>query len=171
VAGDLRHLLEQFLEEGAGEEIVGLGQDAGELRVVLLDGPHGLVDLGANVLRLREVEQEIEPGVGGQIQDALGVVGGGFVHPTAATGGGGGLLQPGTLQGEADLGEAEEDDPQNRARVLLGLQAGVGAKLIGGGPETLLERLGEGVFFRGGDPGHERWVRSFRKWSRMPALP
>ncbi len=96
--GDLRDLLEQFLEEGAGEKVAGLGQDTGELRVVLLDGPHGLVDPGADVLRLREVEQEIEPGIGGQMEDALGVVRGGFIDPAAAAGGGGGLLRLGTLR-------------------------------------------------------------------------
>jgi hypothetical protein len=48
--GDLGDFLEQFLEEGAGEEVVGLGQDAGELRVVLLDVAHGGIDLHADVL-------------------------------------------------------------------------------------------------------------------------
>ena len=42
--GNLGDFLEQFLEEGAGEEVVGLGQDAGELRIVLLDVAHGVVD-------------------------------------------------------------------------------------------------------------------------------
>ena len=42
---DLGDLLEQLLEQRAGEEVVGLGQHAGELRVVLLDVAHRLVDL------------------------------------------------------------------------------------------------------------------------------
>ncbi|MGA7394413.1 MAG: hypothetical protein WBW78_17290 [Terrimicrobiaceae bacterium] len=45
--GDLGDLFEQFLEEGAGEEVIGLGQDAGELRVVLLDVAHGVVYSGS----------------------------------------------------------------------------------------------------------------------------
>ena len=33
--GDLGDFLQQFLEQGAGEKVVGLGQDAGELRATL----------------------------------------------------------------------------------------------------------------------------------------
>ena len=51
--GNLGDLLEQLLEERAGEDVVGLRQDAGELRVVLLDVAHGVVDLRADVRRLR----------------------------------------------------------------------------------------------------------------------
>ena len=43
--GNLGDLLEQFLKQGAREEVVGLGQDARELRIVLLDVAHRLVDL------------------------------------------------------------------------------------------------------------------------------
>ena len=46
---NLGDLLQQLLEQGAGEEVVGLGQHAGELRVVLLDLAHRGVDLGADV--------------------------------------------------------------------------------------------------------------------------
>ena len=41
---NLGDLLQQFLEQGAGEQVVGLGQHAGELRVVLLDLAHRGVD-------------------------------------------------------------------------------------------------------------------------------
>ena len=84
--GNLRDALEQFLEEGAGEEVVGLGQDAGELRVVLLDVAHGGIDLRADVLGFRQAQQVIEPRLGGQIKDALGVVGGGFIHARSTAG-------------------------------------------------------------------------------------
>lgn len=103
--GDLGDFLEQFLEEGAGEKVVGLGQDAGELRVVLLDVAHGGIDLRADVLGFGAVEQVIEPRLGGQIEDALGVVGGGFIDAAASTGGGAGFFQLGALCGEADFGE------------------------------------------------------------------
>ena len=49
---DLGDLLEQFLEQRAGKEIERLGQDAGELRVVLLHLAHRRVDLAADVRRL-----------------------------------------------------------------------------------------------------------------------
>jgi hypothetical protein len=38
--------------------------------------------------------------------------------------------------------------------VFGGLQAGVGAELVGGGPELFFKRGGGGVFLRGGDPLH-----------------
>ena len=85
-SGNLGDALEQFLEEGAGEEVVGLGQDAGELRVVLLDVAHGGIDLRADVLGFRQAQQVIEPRLGGQIKDALGVVGGGFIHARSTAG-------------------------------------------------------------------------------------
>jgi len=36
--------------EGAGEKVIGLGQDAGELRIVLFDVAHGGIDLRADVI-------------------------------------------------------------------------------------------------------------------------
>jgi len=54
--GHLGQFLQQFLDEGAGEKVVGLGQDAGELRAVLLDVVHGVVDLRADVLGFGAVE-------------------------------------------------------------------------------------------------------------------
>jgi hypothetical protein len=45
---NLGNLLQQFLEQGAGEQVVGLGQHAGELRVVLFDLAHRGVDPGAD---------------------------------------------------------------------------------------------------------------------------
>ena len=50
---DLRHLLEQSLEQGAREEVVALGENAGELRIGLLDVAHGLIHLRPDVLSLR----------------------------------------------------------------------------------------------------------------------
>ena len=82
------------------------------------------------------------------------MVGGGFIHAAAAPGGGAGLLQLGALGGEADFGEAQEDEAEDGAGVFLGLEAGVGAELVGGIPEALFERGGGGVFFGWGDPVH-----------------
>ena len=89
-----------------------------------------------------------------QVEDAFGVIGGGVVDAAAAAGRGAGLLQLGALGGEADLGEAQEDQAEDRAGVFLRLEAGVGAELIGGVPEALFERGGGGVFFGWGDPVH-----------------
>ena len=113
--GNLGDFLEQFLGEGTGEEVVGLGQDAGELRVVVLDVAHGGIDLRTDVLGFEAVEQKIESRLGGQVKDALGVVSGGFIHTAATVRAvpvpifGAGCLQLGTLGGEGDFGEAQKN--------------------------------------------------------------
>lgn len=142
---DLGGFLQQFFEESAGEEVVGPGQDAGELRIVLLDVPHGVVDLRADVCRLGEVQQEIEPGVGRKVKDPFGVVdrriiqAGAPARQVAVPTFGGGLLQLGALLGEADFGKAEEDYAEDRAGVFLGFEAGVGAELVSAVPEAVFE--------------------------------
>jgi len=128
--GILEGCFEQFLEEGAGEEVVGLGTDTGEFGVVILNRPHGFGDLGADVLFLREVEQEIEPGVRREEEHALGLIGGEFIHATAATGEGAGLFQPDSLQGEPDFGEPEKDGAADGGGVFLRLLSGVGGELV-----------------------------------------
>ena len=65
---DLGDLLKQVLQEGAGEEVVGLGQDAGELRVVLLHLAHRRVDLAADVGRLGQRQQVVEAGFGREVE-------------------------------------------------------------------------------------------------------
>ena len=42
---------------------------------------HGGIDLRADFLGFGAVEQVIEPRLGRQIQDALGMIGGGFIQP------------------------------------------------------------------------------------------
>jgi hypothetical protein len=49
---------------------------------------------------------------------------------------------------EAGLGEAQEDEAEDGRGVFLGLEAGVGAELVGGIPEAFFERGVVGVFFR-----------------------
>ena len=58
----------------AVERRVVLRQHAGQIRVVLLDRAHRLVDGLAEVGALREVEQVLEAGLVGEVDDALGVV-------------------------------------------------------------------------------------------------
>ncbi len=84
VGRNLGDLLEQFLEQGAGEEVGGLGQYAGELRVELLDLAHRGVDLGADVGHLGQREQVVEACLGAEIEDAFGVIGGRFIEPATA---------------------------------------------------------------------------------------
>jgi len=65
------------------------------------------------------------------------------------------LFQLGALRGEADFGEAQEDEAKDGRGVFLGLEAGVGAELVGGVPEAFLQRGVGGVLFGGGDPEHK----------------
>lgn len=58
-------------------------------------------------------------------------------------------IMPGAMFREAGVGEAEEDEAEDGRGILRGLEAGVGAELIGGGPEAFFEGVVGGVFFRG----------------------
>jgi len=119
---------------------------------VLLDLAHGRVDLGADVGRLGQGQQEVEARLGGKVEDVVGVVGGGFIDAAAAAGGGAGLVQFCALGGEAHVGEAQEDQAKDGAGVFLRLEAGVGAELIGGVPQALLQRGGGNVLLGGFGP-------------------
>ena len=152
--GNLGDFFQQFLEQRAGEEVVGLGQDAGELRVVLLDVAHGVVDGFAHVGGFWQREEVVEAGVGCEVEHALSVIRGGVVQARAAPRRGGGFIQLGALCGKADFGKAQEDEAEDRLGVLRGGEAGVGAELVGGVPKTFFQRAVGGVFFRWSDPVH-----------------
>ena len=164
---DFGNLLQQFLEEGAGEEVVGFGQDAGELRVVLLDVPHRLVDGFARVSALGQCEKVVEPCVGREVEHSHSVVGSGLVQTGTAARGAGGLFQLGALGGEADLGEAQEDEAEDGGGIFLGLQARVGTELIRSSPEPLLQGVGGSVLLRWGNPDHGR----LRMWDGGKVCP
>jgi hypothetical protein len=66
-----------------------------------------------------------------------------------------GFLQLGALGGEADFGEAQEDQAEDGRGVFLGLEAGVGPKLVSGVPEAFFQRGVIVVFFRWSDPVHD----------------
>jgi hypothetical protein len=100
------------------------------------------------------VEQVVESRLGGQVQDALGVVSRRIVNPRTAPGRCASVFQLGALGGKADFGEAEEDEAEDGRGVFLGLEAGVGAELVRGIPEAFLKRGGGVVFFGWGDPVH-----------------
>ena len=53
------------------------------------------------------------------------------------------------------MGKAQKDEPQYGARILLRLEARVGAKLVGSVPQAFFQRGVGGVFFSWGNPEHE----------------
>ena len=121
---------------------------------MLPDVAHGGIDHRADVLGFGAVKQVIEPRLGEQIQDALGVVGGEFIKARATPGGRVGLGQRGALGGEADFDEPQEDEAEDWCGVFLGIEAGVGAELVGGLPEAFSQRGVVVVLFGWGDAGH-----------------
>ena len=64
---------------------------------------------------------------------------------------GAGLLRFCALGGEADFGEAQEDQAEDGRGVFLGLETGVGAELVGGVPEPFFQGGGGGVLSGWGD--------------------
>ncbi len=151
---NLGDLAQQFLEQRGGEEVVALGQHAGQQRVVLFDLAHGRVDAGADVGRFGQGQQMVEARRGRQVKHAGGVIGGRFVQATAAAGAGLRAGQAGALRRKAHLGEAQEDEAQDGAGILLRLQPGVSAELIGRVPQALFQRGGGGILFGAGNPMH-----------------
>ena len=65
-----------------------------------------------------------------QVEDALGLIGGGIVHARATPASGRLLLQRGQARQKPHFGEAQEDEAENGLRILCGGQAGIGAELI-----------------------------------------
>ena len=61
----------------------------------------------------------------------------------------------GAFPGEADFGEAQKNQAEDRCGVFLGLEAGIGAELVGGVPKPFFQRGVLGVFFGWCDPVHE----------------
>ncbi len=84
--GNLRDLFQQFLEERAGEKVVGLGKDACELRVVLLDVTHSVINDFAHVGGFGQCQQMVEAGVGSEVKHSVSVVRAGVVQARAAPG-------------------------------------------------------------------------------------
>ena len=73
-----------------------------------------------------------EPGLVRQVEDAAALVVGLADGPAAAAPAG----EIGLRLGEAAVGELEEDEAQDRNRVLAGLEVRVGSELVGGVPEV-----------------------------------
>src|SRR3546814_8860823 len=75
-----------------------------------------------------------------------------LVDAAAATGTGALLFELLALGGEADIGEAQEDQAEDGAGVFLGLEPGIGAELVGGVPEVFFQGGRGGVLLGRGDP-------------------
>lgn len=131
---------------------------------MFLDVAHGFADGGADhflVLAAFGPGEEFGvAGVGREVKHAFGVVGGGFVEARTSSGRvalpttGRLFFEDGAAFGEANIGKAEEDEPQNRSGILGGGEAGIGAELVSGFPQAFFESVGGGVFFRWSDPLH-----------------
>lgn len=105
------------------------------------------------------VEEPVQQGRGEGgvvVEDLLPVfLGGRFIDAAALAIRTGCRLQAGALDAESAFGEPEEDDPENRAGVFLGLQSGIGAELVGARPKALFQGVCQGIFGGGGDPVHQ----------------
>lgn len=152
--GNLRHLLQKLLQKRGGEAIVRFRKNTRELRIVLLDLAHSGVDLGADVLGLGQTEQIVVARLGRQVNDAFGLVRVRFVQRGATAQRYVGLFQHAALGRKTELGEAQKNEAEYGRRVLLGLEARVGAELIRSVPEIFLKRCGRRVFLLRGDPLH-----------------
>jgi hypothetical protein len=109
---------------------------------------------GADVGHLGQGQHVVEARLGGEVEDAFGVVSGGFIDPAAAPRRCAGAFELGALYGKAHLGKAQEDQAEDGAGVFLCLEAGIGAELIGGIPQALFQRGVVVVLFGWGDPKH-----------------
>ena len=74
VHGDGIHGLEQFLEQGVLEAVVGLGEHILEVGILCFDGAHGLIDGRADVGHLGKGDQRREARCFGQVEDAASLI-------------------------------------------------------------------------------------------------
>ena len=152
--GNLGDLFQQFLEERTGEKVVGLGQDTGELRIVLLDVAHRVVHRFSHVGGFRQRQEMVETGVRCEVKHSVSVIRAGVFQARAASRRGGGFIQLGALYSKSNFCKAQKDETEDRLGVLRCGEAGVGAELVCGVPKAFFERVVSGVFFRWSYPLH-----------------
>jgi hypothetical protein len=167
---DRRERLQQLLQQARVERLVGLRQHARELRVVALDRAHRVVDRLARAsspcVRLRGTRAGREPRLRREEEHTRRVVAAGGSstreprRPVAP------FSSSVAARRELRVGEAKEDQPEDGLGVLRRGEPAVGAQLIGGGPEALLQRGGRGVLRSRGDPAHVH-----RRYIDVPAGP
>ena len=112
---NLRDFLQQFFEQGAGEQVEGFGQHAGELRVVLLDLAHRGVDFGADVGDLGQRQQKVKARLGREVEDAFGVIGGGFIDARSTAGRCASRFELGALDSKAGFSKTQKNEAKDRA--------------------------------------------------------
>jgi hypothetical protein len=93
------------------------------LWVLRLDVAHRIVDDFAHIRAFGQTQQVVEPRLRGQIEDALGLVRRGIVHAGAAPPAASVLVQHGPSGEETHLGEPQEDEAEDRLRILRRGQA------------------------------------------------
>ena len=81
---DFGDALEEFFQQRAGEDFVGLGQHPGELRIVLLDVTHRLIDRLAGIASFWKMQELVEARIRCEIEHPFGMVGSRFVHAGTA---------------------------------------------------------------------------------------
>jgi hypothetical protein len=130
-----REVLEQRYQETFLQTVVRLWEDVLEIFVLDLNRLHGLVDGLADVRAFRQIQQRSESRLFGDVEDTLRLVV--RLADLAATAG---LLRHLLLGlGELVVGVAEEDEAQNRDRILRRLKLGVRPKFVGSFPKALFK--------------------------------
>jgi hypothetical protein len=81
---DFRDALEEFLQQCAVEDFIGLGQHPGKLGIVLFNVAHRFIDRLAGIASLWQMQEFLEPGIRCEIEHPFGMVGRRFVHARAA---------------------------------------------------------------------------------------
>ena len=140
--GDFGDALEEFFQERAGEDFVCLGQYPAKLRIVLFNVAHRFIDRLAGIASLGQMQEPVEAGVGSEIEHPFGMVSRRIVQAGATARGGCGLFQRRSLFSESSVGEAQEDEPEDRGRVLRRSQTAIGTKLVRGGPQAIFQCVG-----------------------------
>ena len=114
---------------------VVLREHTGQIRVVLFDCPHSVVDRPTQIGALRKIEQIPEANVFGQIQNTLRPVVSRADPPTRGSLG----LDDIPRRCKLRVGEPHKDQSKDRRTVLRCLQRRVRPQLVGGVPEPALE--------------------------------
>lgn len=139
---------------------------------MLFNVAHGGVDLGTNVVGLRQREQVVETRLGAEIEDAFGVISCRLIHKAATARRCACGFELGTLSSKTDFGKAQEDQTKDRSGVFLRLEAGVGAELVSGVPKAFFQGGSGGVFFGRCDPVHSFYcLRNLITQSAQRSLP